>query len=102
MHAIHFHGSYRYDSREALDRALAAARLFLDEDDVPDPALTSLRSFVRTETSVTVDIVLPPAADARFAAAAVFHELAREAIGGAIEARQNGQRIDLFVSGEDD
>jgi hypothetical protein len=26
MHAIHFHGSYRYDSRDALDRAITAAR----------------------------------------------------------------------------
>jgi hypothetical protein len=102
MHAIHFHGSYRYDSRDALDRAITAARLHLDEDDLTDPVLQSLRSFIRTDTSVTIDILLPAAADARFAAAAVFDALAREAIEGAVEARQNGDRLDLYAPGDDD
>ena len=102
MHAIHFHGSYRYDSRDALDRAITAARLHLDDDDLTDPVLQSLRSFIRTDTSVTIDIVLPAAADARFAAAAVFDALAREAVEGAVEARQNGDQLDLYAPGDDD
>lgn len=102
MQAIHFHGSYRYHSRDALDRAITAARLHLDDDDLADPVLQSLRSFIRTDTSVTIDIVLPAAADARFAAAAVFDALAREAVEGAVEARQNGDRLDLFAPGDDD
>lgn len=42
------------------------------------------------------------AADVRFAAAAVFQQLARFAAAGAVEARRGAERLDFFPSGDDD
>ena len=100
--AIHFRGTYRYASRDALERALAAARTQLDEEEVPEPSLTSLRSFASQGTKLRVDVVLPAAIEVRFAAAAVFEALAERAIEGAVEAVHAGVPVDLFPSGTED
>jgi len=99
---IRFHGTYRYDSHESLERAIRAARTQLDEEDVTDPSLASLRSFIKHGTTLRVDVTLPCAADVRFAAAGVFQTLAQGAIEGAVEARNGNDHVDFFPSGGDD
>ena len=100
MQAIHFRGAYRYDSHAALERALAAARIQLDDEDELDPIPP--RSFVRSGTSLIVDVLVPNAVEIRFVAANVLQELAREAIEGAVEACHGADQVDYFASGDDD
>lgn len=99
---IHFHGSYRYASRESLAEAVAAARRHLEDDELDDPALATLRGFVSHGTRLVVDVVLPAAIDVRFAAAAVIETLAERAVDGSVEARHAGRQIDQFPWGTDD
>jgi len=99
---IRFHGTYRYDSKDSLERAIAAVRAQLDDEDVMDPSLASLRCFVRNGTILDVDVSLPAAADIRFVAAGVFQTLAQDAIEGAVEARHGNDHVDFFPSGGDD
>jgi len=99
---IRFHGTYRYDSPESLERALAAARSQLDDEDVTDPALGSLRTFIKAGSVLRVDVELPSGVDVRFAAAGVFQALALDAVEGAVEARDLLGHVDFFPSGGDD
>lgn len=99
---IRFHGTYRYDSHESLERALALARAQLDDEDAGESALAPLRCFVRHGTSLRIDIVLPAVAEVRFAASDMFQTLAREAIEGAVEASHGAHHVDFFPSGGDD
>ncbi|MBX3156380.1 MAG: hypothetical protein KF773_10305 [Deltaproteobacteria bacterium] len=100
--AIHFQGSYRYGSREELERAIAEARLALDDEDLTDSAATSLRSFASRGNEVVVDITVPGGPDVRFAAAAMFQALAVQAITGVVEARRGATALDVFPCGVDD
>ena len=111
---IHFKGTLQFRSKEALEQAVAAARMQLDDDDVTDPSLASLRTMVARGTKLSVDIKLPRSADVRFAAAAMFEALAEHAVDGAVEVyddtgpRRDGRvisagvPIDVFPSGSDD
>jgi hypothetical protein len=99
---IRFSGSYRYGSREDLERAIAEARRALDEEDLTDPARQSLRNFASRGTELLVDVTVPGGADVRFAAAATFQALAGGAVGGVVEARRGVTVIDVFPSGNDD
>jgi hypothetical protein len=99
---IHFQGSFRYGSREQLERAIAEARRALDEEDLTDSTATSLRSFASRGTELVVDVTVPGAPDVRFAAAAVFQVLAGQAVGGVVEARRGATALDVFPSGADD
>ena len=46
---IRFHGTYRYDSQEALDQAIEEARVQLEEEDLASPEHGALRCFVKRE-----------------------------------------------------
>lgn len=91
---VHFHGTYRYASREHLERAIAAARAAIADDDASDAAW--MRCFVTRGTVLTIN--LTSRVD-RFSAAAVFDSLAETAVEGAVEARVGDAHVDFFPSG---
>jgi hypothetical protein len=97
MHdAIHFHGTYRYATRESLELAIASARAVLAEDAGGADAAW-MRCFVTRGTVLTVN--LSTRVD-RYCAAAVFESLAETAVEGAIEARVGDAQVDLYASGD--
>ena len=99
MHeVIHFHGTYRYATREGLEQAISSARAVLAEDDAAEIEAAWMRCFVTRGTVLTVN--LTSRVD-RFSAAAVFDTLAQRAIEGAVEARVGGAHVDFFPSGTD-
>lgn len=99
---IRFHGSYRYDSQASLERVLISAHAQLDDEEVGEPALASLRCFVKHGASLRVDVLLPAIAEVRFAASDLFQLLARDAVEGAVEASHGSHHVDFFPSGGDD
>lgn len=96
---VHFHGTYRYATRESLEHAIASARAVLADDDDSDGDAAWMRCFVTRGTVLTVN--LTSRLD-RNSAAAVFDTLAETAVEGAVEARIGGTEVDLFASGEND
>jgi hypothetical protein len=94
---VHFHGTYRYATRESLELAIASARAVLDGDDVGDA--TWMRCFVTRGTVLTVN--LTSRVD-RNSAAAVFGTRASTAVEGAVEARLGDAEVDVFASGDND
>ncbi|MBA3820623.1 MAG: hypothetical protein H0X17_17155 [Deltaproteobacteria bacterium] len=98
---IHFHGSYRYADRAALERALIQARAEIDDDEV-ERERCWMRCFVSQGTTLTVNLSVPVAADHRFLAANVFLILAHGAVDGAVEARHRDRQLDLYASGAED
>ena len=99
--AIRFHGSYRYASPDALERALAAARQWLDEEELYDLDGDWLACFVASGATLRIDTLLPIEAD-RHAAVAVMEALAHDALEGIVEAQRGETRLDAFPSGVDD
>jgi hypothetical protein len=100
MHdVVHFHGTYRYPTRERLDHAVSMARAVLAEDEASEIEAAWMRCFVTRGTVLTVN--LTSRVD-RFSAAAVFDTLARGAVEGAVEARLGDTHIDYFPSGDSD
>jgi hypothetical protein len=95
---VHFHGTYRYATRENLEQAIASARAMLSDED-GDADAAWMRCFVTRGTVLTVN--LTSRVD-RFSAAAVFDTLAETAVEGAVEARMGDAHIDLFPSREND
>ncbi|HEX7841818.1 MAG TPA: hypothetical protein VF469_30315 [Kofleriaceae bacterium] len=95
---VHFHGTYRYATREGLERAIASARAVLSEDNT-DRDATWMRCFVTRGTVLTVN--LTSRVD-RFSAAAVFDTLASTAVEGAVEARLGDAQNALFAPGARD
>jgi hypothetical protein len=98
---IHFKGTLRYESRERLERAVVAAHAQLEDEEVTDPSLASLRALTGQGTRLSIDVRLPGGPEVRFAAAAVLGVLASHAVDGAIEARDGDRAVDVFVSGDD-
>ncbi len=97
MHdVVHFHGTYRYATRENLEHAISSARAVLADDDAAEVDAAWMRCFVTRGTILTVN--LTSRVD-RFCAAAVFDLLAESAIEGAVEARVGDRHIDYFPSG---
>lgn len=94
---VHFHGTYRYATRENLEHAIASARAVLadDEDGDGDGDAAWMRCFVTRGTVLTVNLT---SRIDRNSAAAVFDTLAETAVEGAIEARIGGTEVDLFTS----
>ena len=99
--SIRFHGSYRYATPEALQRALEAARRWLDEEELYDLEGDWLGCFVASGATLRIDTQLPIEAD-RFAAVAVMEALAEHALEGIVEAQRGEQRLDAFPCGVDD
>jgi hypothetical protein len=96
---VHFHGTYRYATRENLEHAIASARAVLADDDASEIEAAWMRCFVTRGTVLTVN--LTSRVD-RFSAAVVFDMLAESAIEGAVEARLGDAHIDFFPSGGSD
>jgi hypothetical protein len=96
---VHFHGTYRYATRENLEHAISSARAVLADDDAAEIEAVWLRCFVTRGTVLTIN--LTSRVD-RFSAAAVFDTLAERAIEGAVEARLGEAHIDFFPSGGND
>ncbi len=99
--SIRFHGSYRYASPAALQRALETARRWLDDEELYDLDGDWLACFVASGATLQVDTQLPLEAD-RFAAVGVMEALAEHALEGIVEARRGQVRVDAFPSGTDD
>jgi hypothetical protein len=95
---VHFHGTYRYATRENLEHAIASARAVLADDEDGDGDAW-MRCFVTRGTVLTVNLTSPID---RNSAAAVFDTLAETAVEGAVEARIGGAEVDLFASGDND
>ena len=99
---IRFHGTYRYRTAGDLDDAVVMATGQLDDEELSDPSLRSLRTLVRRGSVLSVDILAPEAADLRFAAANLFETLAQRAVEGAVDADIGTRRVDWFPSGADE
>lgn len=97
MTTIEFRGSYRYPSPAELDRALAAARTRIADDDHADIEPDWTHAFQRLGATLRIDVALPHAAD-RYLAAAVLESLASTAIEGIVEARRGGLTLDWWAS----
>lgn len=95
---LHYYGSYRYESRETLERVAAAAVSSFYDEDVAHPSLGLIKQGLR----IHVDLTLSTAADSRFAAAGMLEVLASNAVDGVVEARHGSQHVDFYCSGEDD
>ncbi len=94
---LHYYGSYRYDSRETLQRAVAqASNEFFEEDGGP-PSLGLIQQGLR----IHVDLTLSAAADSRFAAAGMLEVLASNAIDGVVEARHGSDHVDFYCREDD-
>ena len=96
---VHFHGTYRYATRENLEHAIASARAVLADEDDADADAAWMRCFVTRGTVLTVNLT---SRIDRNAAAAVFDTLAETAVEGAVEARVGDAEVDVFPSGEPD
>jgi len=96
---VHFHGTYRYATREGLERAISSARAVLADDDASEIEAMWMRCFVTRGTVLTVN--LTSRVD-QFSAAAVFDTLAEQAIEGAVDACIGDTHIDFFPSGGHD
>ncbi|HEX4423558.1 MAG TPA: hypothetical protein VH165_36865 [Kofleriaceae bacterium] len=100
MHdVVHFHGTYRYATRENLEHAISSARAVLVDEEASELEAAWIRCFVTRGTVLTVN--LTSRVD-RFSAAAVFDLLSETAVEGAVEARLGNQHIDFFPSGASD
>ena len=101
MHdVVHFHGTYRYATRENLEHAIASARAVLaDDQDGDGDGDAWMRCFVTRGTVLTVNLT---SRIDRNSAAAVFDTLAETAVEGAVEARIGDAEVDLFASGDND
>jgi hypothetical protein len=91
-----FRGCYHYESSESLDRALAAARDYLD-DDTDDVEARLFAGFRRRGTTLFVDATMPMLAD-RYFASAVLGTLAWHARDGIVEAFRGDAVIDQIIS----
>lgn len=90
---VHFHGTYRYASRDRLENAIASARAVIEDDEASESDSAWMRCFVTRGTVLTVNLT---SRVARFSAAAVFEILAASAVEGAVEAHLGERHIDYF------
>jgi hypothetical protein len=99
--SIWFRGTYRYPSVSVLERALATARAWLDEEELYDLDGGWMGRFEARGATLRINTQLPYEAD-RFAAVAVVQTLALEAVEGVVEAEHGGKRLDVYPCGEAD
>ena len=90
-----FRGCYHYESSDSLDRALEAARDYLEDDDDMERGLFA--GFRRRGTTLFVDATMPMLAD-RYVATAVLGTLAWHARDGIVEAYRGESVIDQIIS----
>lgn len=100
---IRYAGRYRFDGREALDRALAVARDQLDlDDDLATIGSGWMGGFVREGTTVTITLAIPAIAELRLAAAELFENMSQAAVDGLVEGTIGGRYVDYYPSGGED
>jgi hypothetical protein len=92
-----FRGCYHYESSDSLDRALEAARDYLDDDDLMEVEHQLLAGFRRRGATLFVDATMPMLAD-RYVACAVLGALAWHARDGVVEAYRGESVIDQIIS----
>jgi hypothetical protein len=92
-----FRGCYHYESSDSLDRALEAARDYLDDDDLSEIETRLFPGFRRRGTTLFVDATMPMLAD-RYVASAVLGALAWHARDGIVEAFRGDSMIDQIIS----
>jgi hypothetical protein len=95
MHS--FRGCYHYESSDVLERALSAARDFLDDEELTEFDGDLFARFQRRGCTLTIDATLPMAAD-RYFVVAVLGTLAWHAREGVVEAYRGEQLIDRIMS----
>ena len=92
-----FRGCYHDESCESLDRALAAAREYLYDDDLTDIERRLFAGFRRRGTTLFIDATMPMLAD-RYFASAVLGALAWHARDGVVEAYRGERVVDQIIS----
>ena len=95
MHS--FRGCYHYESSESLDRALEAAREYLEDDEVGDVDTRLFAGFRRQGSTLFINATMPMLAD-RYFASAVLGALAWHARDGMVEAYRGDNMIDQIIS----
>ena len=95
-----YRGCYHYDSTESLERALVAAREYLDDDELSELDGDLFAMFRRRGSSLLIDATLPMGAD-RYFVVAVLGTLAWHALDGIVEAYRGDQVIDRIISAGD-
>jgi len=92
-----FRGCYHYESSDSLDRALAAARDYLHDDELSDVERRLFAGFRRRGATLFIDATMPMLAD-RYFASAVLGALAWHARDGVVEAYRGAHVIDQIIS----
>ena len=95
MHS--FRGSYHFESTESLDRALAAARDYVADDELTEVERRFLSGFRRHGQTLEIDAAVPLLAD-RYIITGVLGTLAWHARDGFVEAYRGQRLIDRIIS----
>ncbi|MFT3697604.1 MAG: hypothetical protein QM831_30955 [Kofleriaceae bacterium] len=94
---VELRGSYRYESAEALERAVAIAMQQAHDDDAEVDWLRTLsRRGTRLEVRATLTVESDP-----FLASSILNVLSDHAIEGAVDVRRGETVIDTFSPDED-
>ena len=96
---VRYAGTYRFEDRDVLERALSQARSRIDDDEEL-AALEGgwLRCFVMFDTMLTINLALPALPAHRYIAAEVFATLSRAAIDGSVKATIDDVDVDEYTS----
>lgn len=97
MEYLEFHGSFRYASRDALDRALCEARDHLDDDELGEIDRRWMQFLSRRGMTVHVAAIVPDTID-RYLAAVVLGALARGSAEGKVELIRGNKLLDTFTA----
>jgi len=98
---VELHGSYRYATPEALERAVMTAMLHLDDDDDHRLAGDWLRALSRRGTRLEVRATLTAESDP-FLASSILAVLSDHAVEGSVDVRRGETVLDSFGPGDDD
>lgn len=84
---VQYAGTFRFQDRPTLERALTRARVRIrEEHELAALGGGWMRCFVMFDMTLTVNLTIPAEADNRAAAAEVFAELSTDAVEGAVTA----------------
>ena len=98
---VELRGSYRYETPEALERAVLTAMLQLEDDDDHHLAGDWLRALSRRGTRLEVRAMLTSDSDP-FLASSILGVLSDHAIEGAVDVRRGETVVDCFSPHDDD
>lgn len=92
-----FRGCYHYDCAESLERALASAREYLDDEEISEMDGDLLAMFRRHGLTLVINASLPAWAD-RYFVVTVLGALAWHALDGVVDTYRGDQLIDRIIS----